>query len=115
MYELPQSMNTKFRLYLNILPIAQDVAIYSLFVGGAILLLCSIGKILLYQPKGTTSNSQWCEAEMQRQRLSFLNEKEPTIKMKEMDVYYNSLLSPQNEDATFIGIEDLPGYKEEMA
>ncbi|XP_033223923.1 scavenger receptor class B member 1-like [Belonocnema kinseyi] len=97
MYELPESLNNRFRLYLNILPLVQDIAIYSLFVGGAIFLLCSIGKILLQPAKGSNSK-QWSEVEMQRQKS----------KTKEKEVFYNSLLSPQNGDVTSIAVEDLP-------
>ena len=107
MYELPEKMNSRFKLYLNILPILQDIAIYTLFVGGAIFLLWSIVTILLHQPKESSSNLQWSEAGIQRQRLSFLNEKEIAAnKTREMDLYYSSLLSPQNEEVTSIVFED---------
>lgn len=114
MYELPDQVNNRFKLYLNILPVAQDVAIYFSFIGGAIALLWSIVKILLHQPKGPTG-LQWSETEMQKQRLHFFNEKEPTAKSKEMEVYYNSLLSTQTEEMTSVAIEDLPIIKENVA
>lgn len=112
MYRLPDSMNNRFKLYLNYLPLVQDFGIYSLFVGGAIILVWSIVKILLHQTEESSSSSQWCEAEMQKQRLSFLNEKEPTIK-RDMDVYYNSLLSPRAEEQILTVIE-LPSNKQDV-
>lgn len=112
MYELPDAVNNKFKLYLNYLPMVQDVGIYLSFIGGSIVLLWSIVKILLHQPK---RGMQWCETEMQKQRLHILSDKESGAKSKEMEVYYNSLLSAQTEEMTSIAIEDMPIIKEDVA
>lgn len=99
---------------LNILPIVQEVAIYLLFLIGAIFLVWSVVKILLHQPKGFSGPAQWFEAEMQRKRLSFLNERRTSIKVKELDTYYSSLLEPKEDNMTSIVLDDLPYLKEEI-
>ncbi|CAB0031494.1 unnamed protein product [Trichogramma brassicae] len=95
MHELPDSLNNRFYLYLTALPVMQDVAIYCLFLGGAICLIWSVLKILLYKPKADTEmTSQWLESELQRKRLSFLHERRTSVKIsKEADCFYNSLLT----------------------
>ncbi|KAH0550224.1 scavenger receptor class B member 1-like isoform X1 [Cotesia glomerata] len=98
MYELPESMNNRFILYLNVLPVVQDVAIYALFLGGIIFLVWSIVKIMLYRPKGSPARpGQWFESDLQRKRLNFFNEKRNSFRAKPMDTYYNSLLEPKEE------------------
>ncbi|XP_014296232.1 scavenger receptor class B member 1 isoform X1 [Microplitis demolitor] len=98
MYELPESMNNRFILYLNVLPVVQDVATYALFLGGIIFLVWSIVKILLYRPKGPSGRAvQWFESDLQRKRLNFFNEKRNSFRAKPMDTYYNSLLEPKEE------------------
>lgn len=114
MYELPDDMNNRFIFYLNVLPIVQEAGIYLAFFTGAICLIWSVVMILLYQPKGSQQQGQWFENEMQRKRLNFLNERQASFnKNKEMDTYYNSLLSPE-EPLTSIKLEDLPDLKEEV-
>ena len=107
MYELPEQMNNRFFLYLNVLPLVQNVAIYLLFLAGGVFLVWSVVKILLYKPNKNANNPQWLETEMQRKRLSFLNERRNSMKIKEMDVYYNNLLSPEEDNLTSVAIDDL--------
>ncbi|XP_043477908.1 scavenger receptor class B member 1-like isoform X1 [Leptopilina heterotoma] len=114
MYELPEAVNNKFKLYLNYLPFVQDIGVYLSFIGGSFVLIWSIVRILLHQPKRPTGMA-WSETEMQKQRLHFPSEKDPSAKSKEMEVYYNSLLSAQTEEMTSIAIEDLPIIKEDIA
>lgn len=96
MYELPDSLNNRIILYLNVLPVVQDVATYALFFGGAIFLVWSVVKILLYNPEGSNSSAQWFETEMQRKRLSFLNERRASMKSKMMDTFYSSLIEAKD-------------------
>lgn len=101
MYELPESMNNRFWLYLNVLPVVQNVACGALFLGGAIFLVWSVVKILLYNPKGKPrSSGKWFDAESQKKRLSFLNEKRGSVKSKMMDTYYSSLLDSKDDTNT---------------
>ncbi|KAL6257532.1 hypothetical protein P5V15_011106 [Pogonomyrmex californicus] len=88
MYELPKFMNLRFWLYLNILPVMEEVMTYVLFLSGAMLLIWSIMKILSYQAKG--SSSEWLEMEKDRRKTQ--NEKQVELKDKEIDAY-NSLLT----------------------
>ncbi|XP_024936691.1 scavenger receptor class B member 1 isoform X2 [Cephus cinctus] len=114
MYELPENMNNRFLLYLNVLPVVQTVATYALFLSGAVFLVWSVIKILLHEPKGAKAPAQWFEAEMQRKRLSFLNERRASIKTKEMDTYFNSLLNPKEDNLTSVTLEDLQCLKKEI-
>ncbi|XP_049883746.1 scavenger receptor class B member 1-like isoform X2 [Pectinophora gossypiella] len=45
MYSLPPSMESRFKLYLNILPIVEQVAMYLLFVAGAVLILLTVYRL----------------------------------------------------------------------
>lgn len=45
LYELPHSLRSRFKLYLNILPVAVDVTQWSLFVGGILSLLFAITRV----------------------------------------------------------------------
>lgn len=98
MHGLPSDLNTKFLFYLKILPVGQEVLIYCFFLAGATCLVWSVIKILTQKPKIVTQ--QWLEAEMQRKRLDYLNERRPSFKAaKEMDVYLSTLL-PSKEGET---------------
>lgn len=46
MYQLPQSLSTRFSIYINLLPIVQDMSIYLLFVGGAAFVLVALIKLV---------------------------------------------------------------------
>lgn len=112
MYELPEPMNDRFLLYLNVLPVVQEAAIYLLFLIGVLFLIWSVVKILFHQPKGHGSPGQWLDTEMQRKRLSFLSDRRASVKTKELETYYSSLLNPE-ENAATAPLEDLPCLREE--
>lgn len=116
MYELPESMNSRFYLYLNVLPVVQDVAKYALFLGGTIFLIWSVVKILLYRPTGSKNSrtpSQWFETELQRKRLNFFNDKRNSFRAKPMDTYYNSLLEPK-EMTPMTAMDNTECFKEDL-
>ncbi|XP_015173130.1 PREDICTED: scavenger receptor class B member 1 isoform X2 [Polistes dominula] len=99
MYELPSKRNVLFYIYLNVLPILQEVVIYLLFIFGTIFLIWSVVKILLYRPKESTGNGEWFEEEMQRKRLQFLNDRSSFTKTKETESHYNTLLNNSENKA----------------
>ncbi|GBP57039.1 Scavenger receptor class B member 1 [Eumeta japonica] len=45
MYSLPTSMEERFKMYLNVLPVVEKVAMYSLFVMGTVLLLFTVYRL----------------------------------------------------------------------
>lgn len=45
MYELPQALRNRFHLYLNVLPIVDNLCFYGLFVSGVALLIFAISKV----------------------------------------------------------------------
>lgn len=119
MHGLPDSLNTRFFFYLNILPAVQDIAIYGSFLAGVLFLVWSVCKILTYRPKDIESaaaTNQWLETEIQRKRMAYFNERRPSLKTKEMDVYFNALLQPTQEEETIerAALEELANLKEEI-
>ena len=93
---LPSSMTMRFWFYLNVLPVVQDVSTYFLLFVSIILMIASVHKILLYQPKGSTSPRQWLDSDVKSHTMQFINSRRPSYKNKEMDTYYNSLLDSKD-------------------
>ncbi|KAK2588439.1 hypothetical protein KPH14_004435 [Odynerus spinipes] len=115
MYELPPEKNALFFLYLNILPVLQEVVTYVMFLLGSIFLVWSVVKILLYRPKGLTENGEWFEEEMQKKRLKFLNDRRSSVKTNDMERYFNTLLSrPDEREAMSVISDDLSMLKDEV-
>ncbi|KAK0167045.1 hypothetical protein PV327_004493 [Microctonus hyperodae] len=115
MYELPDSMNNRFILYLNVLPVVEAVGKYALFLGGTIFLIWGVVKILLYKPKGQLNKpAQWFETELQRKRLNFFNDKRNSFRGKPMDTYYNSLLEPKDEMTPMTAMDNTQCFKDEL-
>lgn len=107
MHELPKSVNDRFILYLNVLPVVQEVALYLFFLVGALFLCWSVAKILFHQPQGHGGPAQWLDTEMQRKRLSFLNERRASVKTKELETFYSSLLNPDETAPSSAPLDDL--------
>lgn len=98
MYELPSAMNTRFWLYLNVLPVVQEVLTYLFFLAGAVLLVWSVVKILFYQTKG--SSGIWLETEVERRMQRAQHDRHADDwRTKEMDTY-SSLLIPEDTSLT---------------
>ncbi|KAI4486284.1 hypothetical protein M0802_012389 [Mischocyttarus mexicanus] len=94
MKELPSHRNMLFYIYLNVLPILQEVFIYLTFILGIVFLIWSVVKILLYRPKESSITGEWFEDEMEKKRLQFSNERKSSlVKTKEAESYYNTLLN----------------------
>ncbi|XP_076389176.1 scavenger receptor class B member 1 isoform X2 [Megachile rotundata] len=113
MYELPQSMNNRFWMYLNLLPVLQYVAIYSLFIVGSILIVISIHKILVFQMKGSSTPQQWLGSGIQNNKF-FNNNRRMSCKIKEMDIYYSSLLQPNEASPISEESPQLPCSREDI-
>lgn len=114
MKELPAAKNTVFFLYLTVLPVFQEVVIYMMFILGVIFLIWSIVKILRYRPRGSVENGEWLEEEMQKKRLQFLNDRKSSIKTKDIERYFNSLLTHQDEEIVTVILDELPASKNEI-
>ncbi|XP_076617964.1 scavenger receptor class B member 1 isoform X2 [Colletes latitarsis] len=112
MYELPTSMYYRFWFYLNVLPVMQDTLIYSLMIVGIGVIFICIHKILLHQPKGSTSSQQWMDSEMRNQKLQFLNNRRLSCKTNEMDTYYSSLLNSKDSNVMSDITMELSNFKE---
>lgn len=67
MYGLPPTLVQIFSMYINILPMVQDVAIYLLFTGGAAFVLVAIIKLLRSNPEEDLENYK---TNFQQQKIS---------------------------------------------
>lgn len=114
MYELPDALNNKFFFYLNILPVAQDFFIYCLFLSGLMCLVWSIIKILTFKTKNHTTLNHLLQAE-KSQRINYYNNKQSSMKTKEIDLYFNDLLGTKEEETiSYTALEELANLKEEI-
>lgn len=62
MYELPDSLATLMKLYMNVLPTLEQVAMYSLFVFGSMFVIYSIYKLIQMKNGSNRQNrigTQW--------------------------------------------------------
>ncbi|XP_076162654.1 scavenger receptor class B member 1 isoform X2 [Ptiloglossa arizonensis] len=114
MRELPTSMSTRFWLYLNVLPILQDILIYCLMLIGIVVILIGIRKILLYRPKESASPRQWLNPEIKNPKLQFLSSGRLSCKTKEMDTYYSSLLESKEPNAMSNPTTEISNLKEDI-
>ncbi|XP_017892677.1 scavenger receptor class B member 1-like [Ceratina calcarata] len=112
MYELPTSMVVRFWLYLNALPVAENILSYILLLTGLVLILLSIHRLFLYNPKKLMSSRKWLDSEMKNQTLQFLDRR--MSKVKEMDTYYSSLLEPKHGNNTATGESQDVSLKEDI-
>ncbi|EFN87706.1 Scavenger receptor class B member 1 [Harpegnathos saltator] len=90
MYGLPDSLNTRFLLYLNVLPTMEIVMMYLLFFSGVMFLIWSIVKILSHQEK--RSSIYWLEKKMAI-RARTQNDRQADLKSREMDTCSSPLVS----------------------
>lgn len=115
MKELPAEKNMVFYIYLNVLPILQQVVIYAMFLFGAIFLVWSAVKVFLYRPNATIESGEWFGEEMQKKRLKFLDDRRSSTKTKDMEKYLNALLShPEEKDAEPVILDDLSKSKDDV-
>lgn len=98
MDRLPMSMNVRFWLYLNALPVLQDILIYGFLLVGTILIALSVRKFFSYRPNESPLPQQWLDSDIQNQKMQFLSNRRPSCKVKEMDTYYNSLIESKDVD-----------------
>ncbi|XP_047363879.1 scavenger receptor class B member 1-like isoform X2 [Vespa velutina] len=102
MYELPANRNSLFYLYLNILPVLQEIIKYLMFIIGSILFIWSIVKILLYRKL------------LLKKRLQFFNNRRSSMKIKETESYYSALLNHSEHKFTSDILENLSTMKNEI-
>lgn len=95
MYELPKYINIRFWFYLVVIPIAEKVLIYLLFLSGMLLLVWNIVRILSHQ----TKKSSWVEMERKRRKTD--TDKQIDPKAKDMEVY-STLLTSDEPNLTLV-------------
>ncbi|KZC10319.1 PREDICTED: scavenger receptor class B member 1-like [Dufourea novaeangliae] len=115
MYELPASLNTRFWLYLNALPVVEKVGIYGLIFAAVVAIFFGVHKIVLFQTKGSLLPQQWqATADITSQKLQFLTNRRLSCKSNEMDTHYSSLLDSKEPNGTSDVTTELANLKEEI-
>jgi hypothetical protein len=100
MSKLPEDLNNRFILYLNVLPVVEKVMMYLLFCTGIVFLLGSMSRILLLnwnlQKKAANMDfSHGNSQELKRIHIKNMKSKEnkhTSDKAKEVEAFYSSLL-----------------------
>lgn len=117
MYSLPDFLAARMKLYLNVMPTVETVAMYSLLILGTLFIGLSISRLFKMKSHWTKQNrigTTWLDEEVRcetNRRSSKFAERRESVKSKELEVYYNSLITPLNEDMTF---QDFLELKEEV-
>lgn len=103
MYGLPPNLKIRFKLYLEIIPIAQTCLMYALFIGSALSLLYSIYKFWSSKKTEPISRSPWIEDDLilniDRKLSSYIPERTNSLTPKELDIFVSSLIAPLSNSA----------------
>ncbi|KAK4878304.1 hypothetical protein RN001_010810 [Aquatica leii] len=118
LYNLPDHLQTHFKMYLNVLPVVEVASMYSSFVLGGILLIVAIYKYLQKVKKVSqickpTWNDDCTEEDATRKftrSLSYNTMRRESLTDKELKNYYSSLVTPLNQDITW---EEFQSLKED--
>ncbi|CAH1989153.1 unnamed protein product [Acanthoscelides obtectus] len=102
MDKLPDNLGTRFRLYLNVLPLMERSLMWGCFGIGIILALFAIFKFVRIRTNKTNVfNSPWIQDEfihnIDRKLSSYMPERRSTLNEKELKQYISSL-SPLNKE-----------------
>ncbi|XP_069684657.1 scavenger receptor class B member 1-like isoform X2 [Periplaneta americana] len=106
MSNLPEDLNNRFILYLNILPVAEQIIMYVLFLAGAFFLVGSIFRVVhmnwdLQKMSANMDFSHGNSEELKRihhKNMKRRENKHANNKTKEVESYYSSLLTPAPEE-----------------
>jgi hypothetical protein len=105
MSRLPEDLNNRFILYLNVLPVVEKVLMYVLFFTGGLFLLGSVLRIVLlnYDLQKKAARMDFSHENSQELKRIHKNnmksmEKRPTSdKAKEAAAFYSCLLAPSED------------------
>ncbi|CAG9770180.1 unnamed protein product [Ceutorhynchus assimilis] len=117
MYGLPTSLKIRFKLYLEIVPTAQECLKYALLIIAPLALIYSVHKLICSRGSSAQENDcPWIEdafvLNIDRKLSSYIPEKRPSLTHKEFDAYMNTFLAPVHHHvidrpmATFIREDD---------
>lgn len=119
LYSLPERLANRFNMYLNILPFVQTAIIYLFFGFGILFILLSIYKYTKPLRSKQTQNNLWLDDEedgkeinhnLESRLTSYIPKKRASMSSKELEVYFNSLVTPLNQDLSY---RDLQMLKDE--
>jgi hypothetical protein len=106
MSKLPEDLNNRFVLYLNVLPVVEKVVMYMLFCTGAMFLLGSMSRILLlnWDLQKKSANMDFSHGNSKELKQIHLKNKKcrenwpASDRTKEVEAFYSSLLAPEVPD-----------------
>lgn len=107
---LPDSLALRFHLYLNVLPLLEQVAMYCCFTIGIICLTLAIYRCFTRQNSNEKQpNIRYIDEEMAYidRKLSYTPEKRCSMTSKELEVYMSSLVIPLNQEMSFQEFQEL--------
>ncbi|XP_074039819.1 scavenger receptor class B member 1 isoform X2 [Leptinotarsa decemlineata] len=106
MDKLPDNLSTRFRLYLNVLPLMEEYLVYALFIGGAIFIIVSIYKIFQLRHSDFSFEDPWIEDEIvhniDRKLSSYIPEKRRSLADKEIEVYIENMIPLKTENQKYV-------------
>lgn len=106
---LPDSLALRFHLYLNVLPLLEQIAMYCCFIGGVICLVLAVYRCVVRRHLEKNSKIRWVDEEMAYidRKMSYIPEKRSSMSQKELEVYMSSLVAPLNQNLTFEEFQEL--------
>lgn len=99
---MPTGLVLRFYFYINLLPVVEQVFLYSSFALAFLCLALAVYKCLA--KKTTEKEVRWIDEEMayiDRKLSSYVPEKRSSLSTKELEVYMSSLVTPLNQELTF--------------
>lgn len=106
---LPDGLALRFHLYLNILPVLEQIAMYACFVAGVVCLPLAVYRCAVRRREKGNKQVRFMDEEMAYidRKLSYIPEKRGSMSSKEFEVYVSSLVTPLNQEISFQEFQDM--------
>ncbi|KAJ3618817.1 hypothetical protein MTP99_005626 [Tenebrio molitor] len=102
LYSLPDMLAARFRLYLNVLPLAEQGIMYFFLGVGGVFLAVSLYKFVTSKSNRDAYNTRWIEDDfvlnIERKLSNYRPERKGSMNSKELEVYFSSLVTPLNQE-----------------
>ncbi|XP_017774425.1 PREDICTED: lysosome membrane protein 2-like [Nicrophorus vespilloides] len=109
LYSLPDSMAMRFKMYLNVFPVMTTSIMWALFALGITFVLVAVVRYARRNGhRASTSKSfNWADDDVETERMDskLTAYKKETMTNKELEVYFNSLVAPLNQELEQLNYE----------